>query len=300
MLMSDGLDAIYSELQRLQKEGVGHIYIHDSTKELLKPIPQKDIPRERGKPVEHTNLAELVKKSQVSATTKPKPKARVDIKPLPAPPSVEVPEGEPSAQLAWLKEAVMACATCNEHKCQNEELVFGNGCVDADIMFCGEAPGTDEAIEGAPFTGSAGQLLNKIIKAMALSREDVYCTNILKWRPENDKPYGNRPPTQDEMSFCLPYFRAEVEIVQPKVIVALGNAAVNGLLGLDQKRKMSNARGTWHAFQDIPLLITFHPSYLLRNDTLKTKRLAWEDLLSVMEKVGLPISEKQQSFFLPK
>ncbi|MEN8661775.1 MAG: uracil-DNA glycosylase [Lentimonas sp.] len=298
--MSDGLDAIHSELRRLQQEGVGHVYIDDATKELLKPAPQKDIPRERGKPVEHANLAELVKKTQVAEAAKPAPIAEVNIKPLPAPPTIEIPEGDAISQLEWLEAQVMACPTCNEQKSAEEQIVFGNGSADADIMFCGEAPGTDEAIEGSPFTGSAGQLLNKIIKAMGFSREEVYCTNILKWRPENDKPYGNRPPTQDEMTFCLPYFRAEAEIVQPKVIVALGNAAATGLLGPDPTRKMSSIRGTWHAFQDTPLLITFHPSYLLRSDTLKTKRLIWEDLLSAMEKVELPISEKQQGFFLPK
>ncbi len=298
--MSDGLDAIYNELRRLQKEGVAYVYVDGATKDLLKPAPQPTTVRERGKPVEHANLAELVKKTAATETIKPEPVAEKSVKRLPTPPQIELPEGDATSQIQWLNERILNCTTCIEQKGTEGKIVLGNGRIDADIIFCGEAPGTDDAIEGTPFNGGAGRLLDKIIKAMGLNREDVYCTNILKWRPENDKPYGNRPPTQDEMHFCLPYFRAEVDIIQPKVIVALGNATANGLLGPDPKRRMASIRGTWHAFQDIPLIVTFHPSYLLRNDTLKTKRMVWEDLLSVMEKVELPISQKQQGFFLPK
>jgi DNA polymerase len=135
---------------------------------------------------------------------------------------------------------------------------------------------------------------------MGLDRESVYMTNILKWRPEHDKPYGNRPPTQEEMNFCLPYLKAQIEIVQPKVIIGLGNATVPGLLGPDPSRKMASMRGTWQTFEGTPLIFTFQPAYLLFNDTMKTKRMAWEDMLKAMEKAGLPISEKQKGFFLPK
>jgi len=113
-------------------------------------------------------------------------------------------------------------------------------------------------------------------------------------------PFGNRPPTQEEMEVCLPYLKAQIEIVQPKVIVALGATAVSGLLGADPKRRMGDVRGKWLEFEGTPLMITFHPSYLLRNDTLKTKRMVWEDMMSVMEKIGMPISDKQQQFFLQK
>lgn len=135
---------------------------------------------------------------------------------------------------------------------------------------------------------------------MGLARDQVYITNILNWRPRHDKPYGNRPPTSEEMRFCLPYLKAQISVVQPKVIVALGNTAVSGLLGPDPGRKMGKIRGTWQAFEDIPMMITFHPSYLLRNGTLKTKRMVWEDMLQVMEKCGLPITTRQRNFFLPK
>lgn len=132
---------------------------------------------------------------------------------------------------------------------------------------------------------------------MGLKREDVYISNIMNWRPEVSTPFGNRPPTQEEMTFCLPYLKAQLEIVQPKVIVALGATAVNGLLGANKNRKMGDVRGQWFEFQNLPLMITFHPSYLLRNDTLRTKRLVWEDMLKVMERLNLSISNKQRAFF---
>jgi DNA polymerase len=102
------------------------------------------------------------------------------------------------------------------------------------------------------------------------------------------------------MQFCLPYFEAQIEIIKPKVIVALGNTAVSGLLGSDPERRMGQVRGKWHRYADIDLMITFHPAYLLRNDTLKTKRMVWEDMLSVMRKCDMSISEQQEAYFLPK
>lgn len=298
--MTENLEAIYDELCRLQKEGVGHVFIEDSTQSLLKPKENGHAPRRRGKPVEHANLAELIKTPREAITDPTKPTAPEPTIELPAPPELDIPDGDQATQLKWLKEQVLACVTCNKQKPEDEQMVTGNGSSNADILFCAEAPGTDEARAGVPFVGSAGLLLDKIIKAMGLSRDSVYCTYLLKWRPKNDKPYGNRPPTAEEMQFCLPYFRAELDIIQPKVIVALGNHTVNGLLGQDTKRKMGDIQGTWAMFQDIPVMITFNPSYLLRNDTLKTKRMIWEDLLKVMEKVELPISDKQRGFFLQK
>jgi DNA polymerase len=132
---------------------------------------------------------------------------------------------------------------------------------------------------------------------MGLSRERVYIGNIMNWRPEHDQPSGNRPPTPQEMDFCLPYLRAQIEVVQPKVLVALGNTAVSGLLGPDQSRRMGRIRGTWQEFAGIPLMPTYHPSYVLRYGNNKTKREIWEDMLKVMERAGLPISEKQRGFF---
>ena len=145
--------------------------------------------------------------------------------------------------------------------------------------------------------GRAGKLLTKIISAMGLSRDSVYISNIMNWRPEMPTEVGNRPPTQQEMTFCLPYLCAQIEIVKPKAIIALGATSVKGLTG-DESIRMHDIRGKWMLFKDIPLMPTFHPSYLLRNNTNATKRLVWEDMLEVMSKVGLPISEKQKRYFL--
>ncbi|MGB0415675.1 MAG: uracil-DNA glycosylase [Coraliomargarita sp.] len=299
--MSNVLRAVTSELKRLQQEGLDHVFIDDSTLTLL-----QNQAAERKSATATSVSADL--KSLITDQASPETPVAAKVEStrktaasvLPEPPQMKLPDGTAESKMAWLRSRVESCPTCNEHLSEHGKVVFGVGNADADVFFCGEAPGADEERAGEPFVGKAGQLLTKIIQAMGLSREKVYIGNILKWRPEHDKPYGNRPPTAEEMAFCLPYLKAQLEIVQPKVIVALGNTAVTGLLGPDPTRRMSDVRGTWSEFSAIPLMITFHPSYLLRNDTLKTKRMVWEDMLQVMEKTELPISEKQRGYFLPK
>ncbi|MDR1528478.1 MAG: uracil-DNA glycosylase [Puniceicoccales bacterium] len=217
---------------------------------------------------------------------------------LPTNPKVILPQGSKLEQYEWLRNRVLNCEECKKHVRPGKKIVFGIGNVDADILFCGEAPGADEEIVGEPFVGRAGQLLTKIILAMELSRSDVYIANIMNWRPEMPTAVGNRPPTQEEMEFCLPYLLAQIEIVQPKVIVALGATAVSGLLGHDPTRRMHDVRGKWATFANTPLMVTFHPSYLLRNNTNAAKRVVWEDMLEVMKKLHMPINEKQQNYFL--
>lgn len=302
--MSSGLEAIQSELRRLQREGVDRVFVNESTLDLLQPSAtptEKEVVAGDASAINviETSTAPIAPQLEPKTAKVASPQAKIKALPKEAA-SFELPSGDARSQMAWLKERVEACPVCKEHLRPEGKIVFGTGSVEADIFFCGEAPGADEEREGEPFVGKAGQLLNKIIQAMGLAREEVYLANILKWRPEHDKPYGNRPPTLEEMDYCLPYVRAQIDIIRPKVIVALGNTAVSGLLGPDPNRRMGAIRGTWHSFQGIPLMITFHPSYLLRNDTLKTKRMVWEDLLQVMEKATLPISDKQRGFFLPK
>jgi uracil-DNA glycosylase len=136
-----------------------------------------------------------------------------------------------------------------------------------------------------------------MIEAMGFARKDVYIGNIMNWRPEMDSLVGNRPPTYEEMVKCLPYLKAQVAVVRPKVIVALGATATTGLLGPDPDRKMGSTRGHFFDFDGTPIMVTYHPSYLLRNATISARRVVWEDILKVMERVGLPISEKQRKFF---
>jgi DNA polymerase len=199
-------------------------------------------------------------------------------------------------RLAPLRERVAVCTRCSHLASVRTQTVFGVGNYDAELMFIGEAPGADEDRQGEPFVGRAGQLLTKIIAAMGFTRDEVYIANVLKCRPDMPPGVsGNRPPTPNEMATCLPYLTEQIEIIAPKVLVALGATAVEGLLG--RRETMSRMRGRWHTYGDIPLMITFHPSYLLRNQSNTEKRKVWEDMLLVLEKLERPISEKQRNYF---
>jgi DNA polymerase len=213
-----------------------------------------------------------------------------------------VPSGDADARdkadlLAAVRERVGACTKCAHLACSRTQTVFGVGNPDADLMFIGEAPGADEDQQGEPFVGRAGQLLTRILKAMNFAREDVYIANILKCRP--DMPagsFGNRPPTPTEMQTCRPYLVEQIDIIQPRVLVALGAVAVEGLLGT--RAAMRELRGRWHTYNSIPLMITYHPAYLLRNQAPSEKRKVWEDMLQVLERLERPISERQRNYFL--
>jgi uracil-DNA glycosylase family 4 len=199
--------------------------------------------------------------------------------------------------LASVRERVRACTKCAHLACSRTQTVFGVGNPDADLMFIGEAPGVDEDQQGEPFVGRAGQLLTKILKAMNFAREDVYIANILKCRPDTPPgSFGNRAPTPKEMQTCRPYLVEQIEIIQPKVLVALGAVAVEGLLGM--RGTMRGLRGRWHAYNGIPLMITYHPAYLLRNQAPSEKRKVWEDMLQVLERLEQPITERQRNYFL--
>jgi uracil-DNA glycosylase family 4 len=199
--------------------------------------------------------------------------------------------------LAPIRERVRVCTKCTHLACSRTQTVFGVGNPDAELMFIGEAPGVDEDRQGEPFVGRAGQLLTKIIKAMNFAREDVYIANILKCRPDMPSgSFGNRAPTPAEMQTCRPYLVEQIDVIQPKVLVALGAVAVEGLLGM--RGTMRELRGRWHAYNGIPLMITYHPAYLLRNQAPSEKRKVWEDMLEVLERLDRPITERQRNYFL--
>jgi uracil-DNA glycosylase len=181
-----------------------------------------------------------------------------------------------------------------------EVMVFAVGNPEARIMLVGEAPGYNEEKEREPFVGPAGQKLNDILKAMGLSREEVYISNLVKFRPAIPKQStNNRKPTPEEMAACLPLVMAEISVVKPQIIIALGGTAAEGLIGLEGS--VGSMRGKWHAVSGIPARVTYHPSYLLQSGgSNDVKRALWEDMLAAMEKLGMPISEKQRAFFLPK
>jgi DNA polymerase len=167
-------------------------------------------------------------------------------------------------------------------------------------MLVGEAPGYEEERKGEPFVGPAGKKLDDILRAMGVAREGIYISNIVKFRPATARQTtNNRKPDVHEIASCLPLLREEIAIVRPECIVAMGGTAAEGLLGL--KGTVGSMRGHWHEFQGTPVRVTYHPSYLLQSgSSLTVKRQLWEDMLAVMERLGLPVSEKQRGFFLPK
>jgi uracil-DNA glycosylase family 4 len=183
-----------------------------------------------------------------------------------------------------------------------QTMVFSVGNPTAKLMLIGEAPGAEEEKLREPFVGPAGQKLTGILKAMGFDRGDVYISNICKFRPAmEDQGNGNRPPSDAEMQACLPFVLTEIDIIRPQVIIALGATASKGL-GIEGP--VGRLRGRFHDYHGTPAMVTYHPSYILReekmNGGMDAKRLVWEDMLQVMEKLAMPISDKQRGFFRAK
>jgi DNA polymerase len=280
------LDATIQHLEGLKTRGVRHIAVAPETLRALALPPPK-------LPVEKTFASAPSARAEA---TVPAPQKNLPT-PETIPPSPEKSAMEKTAAFAALRERALACVKCPNLASSRKNVVFGVGNIDAQLMFVGEAPGADEDEQGEPFVGKAGQLLTKIIQATGLSRADVYIANILKCRPDTPgQSAGNRKPTPAEMATCIPYLHEQIDLIRPKVIVALGATAVEGLLG--KTVGITKLRGNWQTYRGTPLMPTYHPAYLLRNQAMSEKRRVWEDMLAAMEKLGMPISEKQRNFFL--
>jgi DNA polymerase len=205
--------------------------------------------------------------------------------------------GTAAERMEALRAAAVGCGLCPNLAAARAQVVFGHGRVEAALMIIGEAPGAEEDQEGRPFAGDAGELLEKMLKVMGLSMAEVYATSVLKCHPfVAGEPGALRPPHAEELERCLPYLAAQISLVQPKVIVALGAGAMHALFG--GKTPMGSLRSQWHEVQGIPVMPTFHPRYLLRNDDVRERRKVWEDLMQVMERLGLTVTERHRSFFL--
>ncbi len=185
---------------------------------------------------------------------------------------------DPAQALVVIREDLGDCTRCRLHKQGRKQIVFGVGNPKAELMFIGEAPGADEDAQGEPFVGRAGQLLNNMIKAMGLRREEVYIANIIKCRPP-----GNRTPERDECETCSPFLMRQIATIKPKAIVALGAVAAKTLLAINAP--MMELRGHWYDFRDTKLAVTYHPAFLLRDP--RQKKEAWKDLQMVMKELGL-------------
>lgn len=304
--MQHALHAITDELRRLKAAGVKSVPVSDETVQDLRRVLAAHPARDTAAPaaVEPAVVVPGPVQRAPSVVVRPAPPAATAA-PLPSAPTVTLPAGDKAARWAALSDLVQNDPVCRQHVRPGKKVVLGIGSLDARIMFVGEAPGAEEEIQGEPFVGPAGQLLTKMIQAMGLKRSEVYIGNIMNWRPqmptaEGRDQVGNRPPNEDEMRYCLPYLLAQIDVVAPALLVALGSTAAQGLLGFGSFKALGEIRGSWREFAGRPLMVTYHPSYILRNQSNRSKRMIWEDLLKVMERAGLPISDKQRGFFLDR
>jgi uracil-DNA glycosylase len=265
------LKAALSERIRFYRElGVYDFYFRETT------------PRNSGTKHPQTVEPEPEQREEMPRTAKPAAAVVFEEAPLAA----AKPESklkDPVQALRVIREDLGDCTRCRLHKQGRKQIVFGVGNANADLMFIGEAPGADEDAQGEPFVGRAGQLLNNMIKAMGLRREDVYIANIIKCRPPN-----NRTPERDECETCSPFLMRQIAVIKPKVIVALGAVAAKTLLAINAS--MAELRGHWYDFRGTRLAVTYHPAFLLRDP--RQKKETWKDLQMVMKELGLPVPAK--------
>lgn len=313
-VIAAGLSALAGILEREKFRGLETVALSPGAEQLLRNLPQQfKSPASGSAPAPKRSMAPEPSISSgnapeaVTATVVPPPRSDEER----AHPVSEVSGGERTE--AWAREelnrifkAVKNCPECRSLGTLFETVVFASGNPRADIMFVGEAPGAEEEKLKKPFVGPAGQKLEQILKAMGLRREEVYISNIVKFRPKKGdgrfQGSSNRPPQPDEMAASLKYIRAEIGVVRPKVIVALGRTAAEGLL--EKGGTLASFRNGDHEFEGIPVIVTYHPSYLLRQEAesdpeqaRQAKRAVWEDMLKVMEGAGISISEKQRAYF---
>ena len=299
------LEATIQHLEELKCRGVRFV---SASPEILSALANSKVQRSGFTSQKHETKTQkpeitLPKAEVTKAAPKPTTPSSVPQSLVSEPPAEKTARSIPAltpevktAAFTDLRQRAMACVKCSHLASSRKNVVFGVGDINAQLMFVGEAPGADEDIQGEPFVGKAGQLLTKIIETMGLRRDSVYIANILKCRPDTPgQASGNRKPTLEEMQTCIPFLHEQIDLIKPKVLVALGGTAVEGLLG--KTVGIMKLRGNWQTYRGIPLMPTYHPAYVLRNQALSEKRRVWEDMLMVMEKLGMPISDKQRKFF---
>ncbi len=227
-----------------------------------------------------------------------KPSPQINSAAPPTPQAADAPPQTVEEKLAYLRARAENWKPARSLGTLRSTMVFATGSPHARLMLVGEAPGFDEERLGEPFVGRAGQKLNQILAAMGLSREEVYISNVCKFRPSMGENQGtsNRAPSEEEIAACRPLILAEIRAIRPACIICLGGSSAKGLLG--DARSVSALRGQWLECQGIPVRVTYHPSYLLRNDSRASRRAVWEDMLAAMEQLGMPIGDKQRNYFL--
>ena len=297
-------------LHTLQARGVQKLAVDDEARGILRswmlaakrgyqPAPMPAMPQQQ--PVAEQAASE--------PQNEPAPKLDVDLsEPVPAEPQVQEEDipffrpGGSNAEEAWanMRRLLPTWAPLRQLGTLREKAVLPQGNPAADIVFVGDAPGYHDEKAGLPFQGDAGGKLDGMLKAMGLTREQVYITHLVKFRPAQPRQTLNtRPPSDKELIFSRPVVDFEMRLVQPRVIVALGVIAARGLLQQGNLPLAAYQERVWD-YNGIPVVVTHHPSYLLRTSDLGERRRLWEEMLHVMEIAGLPINDKQRGYFLPK
>jgi DNA polymerase len=300
---AEALDILLEELRRQKAAGVRRVSITAETLATLKSLA--------GTPAAHAAQATPAPAAirpaatpapaparPVTPVAAPKPAVVVSAAPIPDAPIFTLAAGPKAERMQALRQLVDACAETKKHLVAPQRPLLGHGSLDAKVVFVGEAPTIVEMEAGQAFAGESGELLQKILSAAAINPADCYFVPVMVWRPELPTQYGKRPPTAREIAFNLPYLRAQIDVVAPHAVVALGAQAFEALHG--RTPSITQARGQWFDLAGVPLLPTFHPNYLLHTPSASAKRTVWEDFLLLMEKLGLPISEKQRAFFATK
>lgn len=309
---AEALDILLEELKRQKAAGVRRVSITADSLAALKalagtpappavapaPAPVKAAPVPApARPAAAPSTAPVRPVTPVAAAA-PKPAVAVPTAPIPDAPIFTLAAGTKAERMQALRQLVEACAETKKHLVAPQRPLLGHGSLDAKVVFVGEAPTIGEMEAGQAFAGESGELLQKILSAAAINQADCYFAPVMVWRPEPPTQYGKRPPTARELAFNLPYLRAQIDVISPRVVVALGAQAFEALHG--RTPTITQARGQWFDLGGVPLLATFHPNYLLHSPSASAKRTVWEDFLLLMEKLGLPISEKQRGFFATK
>ena len=298
------VDALIDHLKAEQARGKTHVLLDEEAREGLRELFIKARDAAKGGKADKP-AKKPAKATQPKTAAKPAARPAAVSTATPEPVAAEIPPLKVTGdtreeRLASLREQAVNWQPAISLGTLRETMVFSTGNPEARLMLVGEAPGYEEERRKEPFVGPAGKKLNDILKAMGLSREEVYISNIVKFRPLAPRQTtNNRKPTTEEMASCLPFVMKEIEIVKPDCIIALGGTAAEGLLNLSGS--VGSMRENWHAIDGIPARVSYHPSYLLQSGSANDiKRKVWEDMLAVMDKLGLPISEKQRGYFLPK
>lgn len=284
--MPNAAQPLVDYLLQLQEQGHTHVHVDDEAKSILRQFYQN----QRKAPAKQTVKA-IPASEPVSQPTEPTSTPQIN--------QLSVSGNTPAEKIVNLKQQAENWQPARALDSLRSTMVFSVGDPVANIMLVGEAPGHDEERLREPFVGKAGQKLNGILTAMGITREQTYISNIVKFRPAMpNQTTNNRKPTREEMDAWMPFIETEIQIVQPKVIIALGATAAQALLATNAP--VGKMRGQFHDYRGTPLRVTYHPSYILHNDTTSEKRKLWEDMLEVMKLLSMTISEKQQGYFLPK